>query len=297
MYATSLKTGGSRERTELAGHRGASLKPDGWHRHPRRTAVASCRRRQLGRIRRRKYRGFGAKRLRGPFVANRKPTATVAVGFSRLGRYEGGVARAPPGRRLESIPVVDGARHQPRRGPHAHGVLRRCLKPARDSVNDEPPGHLSRELLIRDYPLVRSVLTSAVEDGETDLSIQLCGRLWYYWTVTGNLIEGLQYVEALIAASSTAPDEELGRAILTKGMLPMRLGRAVDAAECFEEAVAMHRRSGVTEYLKRSLEACGRCRRHPAPAQCLYAGVVAARAARGSRGRPRCARRRVEAGV
>ena len=99
---------------------------------------------------------------------------------------------------------------------------------------------------MRDYPHVRSVLTSAVVDGETDLAIQLCGRLWYYWTVTGNLIEGLQFVEALIAASPTAQDEELGRAILTKGMLLMRLGRAVDAAECFEEAVAIYRRTGVT---------------------------------------------------
>jgi tetratricopeptide (TPR) repeat protein len=105
--------------------------------------------------------------------------------------------------------------------------------------------------LARTHDDFRAVLAWAAEAGELELEVRLAAALRQYWLVRGELREGRDYFDSLIARCA---EPGLRALVLGHGgIFHFRLGQPAAAKPLWEEALALNRRLGDRDELGRCL--------------------------------------------
>jgi predicted ATPase/class 3 adenylate cyclase len=115
----------------------------------------------------------------------------------------------------------------------------------RESPNVHRAG--GREVLKRldaDYQNLRAALGFAIEHREEQLAIRLVCGLWNVWDGTYRWREGLALTERVLGLPEGAPSSPRAEAVLTAGILCLRLGKLEEGRRYAERSLALYRRLG-----------------------------------------------------
>ena len=99
------------------------------------------------------------------------------------------------------------------------------------------------DLLDAEHDNMRAALDRLATAGETQLTLQLAGALWRYWSTRGDLAEGGRRLESALAADSS-PTAARARALTGATALADGSGDSARARLRAEEALALHRKLG-----------------------------------------------------
>jgi hypothetical protein len=98
------------------------------------------------------------------------------------------------------------------------------------------------ELLEGEHDNLREALSRAIEHGERELGLRLCGAFWRFWLARGYLNEGRQWTEQALA--SKEPAAARVKALEGMGELTQRQGDTARARVAYEEMLELSRELG-----------------------------------------------------
>lgn len=113
------------------------------------------------------------------------------------------------------------------------------------------------ELLDPEQDNFRAALRWSMGDGRDPMTaLRLVASLRFYWMLRSKLAEGRRWTEAAIEAGRGGPDNLLGAASLALAILAVGQADYERGMEAAEQAVSLHRATGESENLVRSLACC-----------------------------------------
>jgi predicted ATPase/class 3 adenylate cyclase len=109
------------------------------------------------------------------------------------------------------------------------------------------------ERLDRDHDNVRAAIDWAVTNGEPQLGVDLVGRLWRFWVMRGNVLEGRTWLERALALPSIRDDVACARALDGLAYLTAVSGDGPAAVPLSDRSVHLWRKADDRVGLARSL--------------------------------------------
>jgi predicted ATPase/DNA-binding SARP family transcriptional activator/DNA-binding CsgD family transcriptional regulator len=104
---------------------------------------------------------------------------------------------------------------------------------------------------------LRAVLSWALDQGEIELGLRLCGALGEFWQVRGHLQEGQRWLEAMLAKRSLVPTPAQVKALMWAGTLAWMQGHYERARALSEDSLKMARQLEETSSEAAALERLG----------------------------------------
>ena len=109
---------------------------------------------------------------------------------------------------------------------------------------------------------LRTALRWAIERGETDLALRLCGAIGEFWYVRGHLSEGRRWLQSALALSGGEAATVRARALARAAWIAWAQGDYGAASAYGEEGLALYRAAGDDEGAALSLYALGTAEMH-----------------------------------
>jgi predicted ATPase/DNA-binding CsgD family transcriptional regulator/Tfp pilus assembly protein PilF len=108
-------------------------------------------------------------------------------------------------------------------------------------------------VLAREQDNCRAALAWTLDSGEAETGLRLCGALWPFWELRGQLDEGRRWMRTLLARGARAPIGVRAQVLYGAGALARHQGDYDNARALLEEALSLYRelgdRSGVANAL------------------------------------------------
>lgn len=114
-----------------------------------------------------------------------------------------------------------------------------------------------RNRLTTEQPNIRSALSWCVESEDTETGLRIGGAIWRFWATRGRLLEGLNWLERLMALPEIASPAVRAKAIHSLGNLEHDLGDFEAAQAHFEAGLHIRREIGDQNLIANSLNGLG----------------------------------------
>jgi predicted ATPase/DNA-binding SARP family transcriptional activator len=134
----------------------------------------------------------------------------------------------------------EGGPQEARAAARRHGeVYAQMLAPAPPADGPAHAVWLARVRLEQDN--VRLALERALIEEETDLALNLATSMWWYWWVTGQMLEGRSWLDRVLKATTGEVSPGRGRALRAAASLARNSGDLAAARRIGEEALSVFR--------------------------------------------------------
>jgi predicted ATPase/transcriptional regulator with XRE-family HTH domain len=106
-----------------------------------------------------------------------------------------------------------------------------------------------------EYGNVRAVIALA-RDHDAELALQVAGRLWRFWLLSGRWREGIRWIDQLLALDAEVAPATRARALMAAGNLAWRSDWRM-VRPLYEESLALYRSLGDQRWIARALNGLG----------------------------------------
>lgn len=138
---------------------------------------------------------------------------------------------------------------------HADWVLK--LAEQAESGMEGPEALSWHSRLEQEQDNLRAALAFLDENGQTDMQVELVGRIWEFWDYAGTYLEGLRWAEAALSRSQAERGAPRAKALRSAAVCAGRLGNLVDGKAYAEESLSIFRELGDAKHIAWALNISG----------------------------------------